>query len=241
MPTPLSQRYGRKPRTLFAVRLYTGCEMILDLGHIDYEDCYRIQKDLVNKRRLGEIEDSLIFAEHNEVFTIGRSGKTDNILVPAGMLAASGLKVLKVDRGGDVTYHGPGQLVAYPVIDLKDSGKDLHSYLRDLEESAIRFLKDYSVCAGRIEDKTGVWVSGKKIASVGIGASNWVTFHGLSVNINCDLKFFSMINPCGIKDVEMTSLGRIKGQDVPMAGVKRSILVHLKEILNLDDDQNGYP
>ena len=214
--------------------------MILDLGLVGYEECYRIQKDMVRRRRAGEIEDTIILAEHNEVFTIGRTGQMENVLIPNDMLFSSGLKVLKVDRGGDVTFHGPGQLVAYPIIDLRDAGKDLHSYLRDLEEAAIRFLNDYGVNAVRIKEKTGVWVSGKKIASVGVGASNWVTFHGISVNINCDLKFFSMINPCGMKDTEMTSLERIKGQEIRMADAKRCMIKHFKEILGIGDDERSY-
>ena len=215
-------------------------KMVLDLGRIDYEECYRIQKDLVRKRRLGRIEDSLILAEHNDVFTIGRTGDMANVIVEYDKLLSCGIKVLRVDRGGDVTYHGPGQIVAYPIVDLKASGRDLHRYLRDLEESAIRFLGDYSVCGERVENKTGVWVSGKKVASVGVGASNWVTFHGMSVNINCDLKFFGMINPCGMKDVEMTSLEEVKGRAVEISEVKTGILKHLKEIFDFGDGKYGY-
>ena len=211
-------------------------EMLFDLGRIDYEECYKFQKDLVRRRRLGEIDNSIIFAEHNEVFTIGRMGEMENVLIPNDVLLSSGLKVLRVDRGGDITFHGPGQLVAYPIINLKDTGRDLHGYLRDLEEVAIRFLNEYGVSAGRIEGKTGVWVDGKKIASVGVGASNWVTFHGMSVNINCSLKFFSMINPCGMNDVEMTSLERIKGQEIRMADAKKSMIKHFKEIFGFDDE-----
>ena len=211
--------------------------MLLDLGCIDYEECYKIQKDMVRRRRSGEIGDSLILAEHNEIFTIGRAGEIENVLVSDDLLFSSGLKVLQVDRGGDITFHGPGQLVAYPIIDLKDSGRDLHSYLRDLEEAAIRFLDDYGVDAGRIQEKTGVWVSGKKIASIGIGASNWVTFHGMSININCDLKFFAMINPCGMHDIEMTSLERIKGQEIRMMDAKKSIVKHFKGIFRLNDNK----
>ena len=214
--------------------------MILDLGLIDYEECYRIQKDLVRQRRLGEIEDSLILADHNEIFTVGRTGEMDNVLVTNDVLFASGLKVLRTDRGGDVTYHGPGQLIAYPIIDLKSASGDLHAYLRDLEEAAIRFLDIYSVRGERIADKTGVWVAGKKIASVGVGASNWVTFHGLSININCDLHFFSMINPCGMKDVEMTSLARIKGEAISMSEAKKYLLENLKGVFSLNDDKYNY-
>ena len=205
--------------------------MLIDLGQIDYEECYKIQKDMVRRRRSGEIEDSVILAEHKEVFTIGRRGEMGNVLISNDMLLSSGLKVLRVDRGGDVTFHGPGQLIVYPIINLKDAGRDLHSYLRRLEESAIRFLDDYGVNAERAQGKTGVWVSGKKIASIGVGASNWVTFHGMSVNINCDLKFFSMINPCGMKGIEMTSLERIKGRKVDMREAKDRMLRHCEPSL----------
>jgi lipoate-protein ligase B len=214
--------------------------MIFDLGLTDYEECYVLQKELVAKRRSGQIGDSLIIAEHNEVFTIGRTGDEENVLVPGDILTSSGLKVLRVDRGGDITFHGPGQLIAYPIIDLKFAGKDLHSYLRDLEDVAMRFLNDYSVHGERIDKKTGVWVQDKKIASVGVGASNWVTFHGLSVNVNCDLEFFSMINPCGMPDIEITSLERIKGQKIDLDEAKRRILAHLKEVFSLKDDKYNY-
>lgn len=208
--------------------------MVLDLGRIDFEECYKVQKDMVRRRRAGEIEDSVLFAEHDEIFTIGRTGSDDNILVPYETLLANGLKVLRIDRGGDVTFHGPGQLVIYPIIDLKTSGKDLHKYLRDLEELAIRFLKDYSIKAERVAGKTGAWIRGRKIASVGVGASGWITYHGLSININCDLRYFSMINPCGMKDVEMTSLERIKGSPVEMAGARKNVTSHLKGIFGLN-------
>lgn len=208
--------------------------MLIDLGLIDFEECYRIQKDLVRKRRAGEIEDSVLFAEHNEVFTMGRTGSDDSLLVPPEALWKYGLKVLRIDRGGDVTFHGPGQLVVYPVIDLKRSGMDLHQHLRGLEELAIRFLKDYSVEAQRVPEKTGAWVQGRKIASVGVGASGWVTYHGLSININCDLRYFSMINPCGMKNVRMTSLEMIKGSPLEMSGVRKNVANHLKDIFGLN-------
>ncbi len=209
--------------------------MILDLGLIDYEECYKIQRELVAKRISGLIEDSVIIAEHSEVFTIGRTGDSGNILVPDSFMLSAGLRVLRVDRGGDVTFHGPGQILIYPVISLKDSKKDLHMYLRDLEQAAIFFLNDYSVYGTRIQGKTGVWVSERKIASIGVGASNWVTFHGMSLNVNCDLSFFSMINPCGI-DCEMTSLERIKDCPINMKKAKDRILSHLIKILGIRND-----
>ncbi len=215
-------------------------KMILDLGRIDYEECYMVQKTFVGKRRLGEIDDSLILAEHNEVFTIGRTGAMDNLLISNETLASIGIKILRVDRGGDVTFHGPGQLVIYPIIDLKNAGKDLHRYLRDLEEAAIRFLDAYSVSGERVYRKTGVWVSGKKIVSIGVGASNWVTFHGMSININCDLNFFSMINPCGMKDVEMTSLELAGGRKIKMADAKKNILKSFKGVFGIHNGEYNY-
>ncbi len=205
--------------------------MVLDLGLIDYEEAYRIQKEFVRRRKLDEIDDSVIIAEHQNIYTIGRVGRIENVLAANEILASRGIKVLRVDRGGDVTYHGPGQLVVYPIVDLKVCQMDLRQYLRSLEEVVIRFLKDYDVLSGKLKNKTGVWVSGKKIASVGIGASSWVTFHGFSVNINCDLSFFSMIKPCGMDGVEMTSLECIKEQPVSFSEAKSKILKHLNDVL----------
>lgn len=207
--------------------------MILDLGVIDYEEAYRVQRESVKRRKLGEIEDSVILAEHKPVFTIGRIGKAENLLVDDRALAEHGIKVLRVDRGGDITFHGPGQLILYPIIDLKERGKDLHRYLRGLEDVVIKYLQGYSIRAERIYGKTGVWVNGKKIASMGIAASGWITYHGLSINLNVDLDFFSMINPCGMKDIEVTSLANILNKNVPMNEAKWKILVQFNDIFNL--------
>ncbi len=194
--------------------------MILDLGVIDYEEAYRIQKDMVNRRKLGEIEDSIIVAEHPSVFTIGRTGNKANLLADEDSLKRNNIKVLRVDRGGDITFHGPGQVVLYPILDLKTRGRDIHLYLRDLEEAVIIALENYSVVAKRISGRTGIWVGGEKIASIGIAASNWITYHGLSLNVNVDLAFFSMIYPCGMRDIKATSLARILGRELAMAEVK---------------------
>ena len=211
--------------------------MILDLGLIDYEKAYRIQKEFVNKRKIGEIDDSILFAEHDAVFTIGRSGREDNLLACPDFLKKNNIKVLRVDRGGDITFHGPGQLLIYPIIDLRTRGSDLHQYLRDLEEAVIKFLSGYSITAERLEGKTGVWVAGKKIASIGVAASNWITFHGVSVNINVDLKFFSMIHPCGMKHAEMTSIERLLCTDVAMCDAKQALAASLSEIFELEEEK----
>lgn len=194
--------------------------MIIDLELIDYEEAYKRQREIVAKRKLGEVGDTLILAEHNAVFTIGRSGADDNLLADEEELARQGIRVLHVDRGGDITFHGRGQLVAYPIIDLKQRKTDLHQYLRDLEEVVIRFLNDYGLTGKRIAGKTGVWVDDKKIASIGIAASGWVTYHGLSINLNTDLEFFSMINPCGMKSAGITSLAALLGRPIDMEEAK---------------------
>jgi len=206
--------------------------MILDLGLIDYEEAYKIQRQMVARRKLGEIGDTLILAEHNSVFTFGRMGHKENLLVDEGYLLRKGIKVLNMDRGGDITFHGPGQLVIYPVIDLKDRWRDLHVYMRNLEEVAIKFLQKYSVQSERSPGKTGVWVGGQKIGSIGIGVSNWVTYHGLSINIKVDLDFFNMIYPCGLKDVSMVSLDRLINKDVDMGEAKETILSVFDNVFN---------
>lgn len=204
--------------------------MILDLGLVDYEESYALQKELVGKVRSGQIEDSVIIAEHRAVFTIGRTGKKENLLAGEEALRDADIKFLNVDRGGDITFHGPGQIVLYPVIDLKNRGRDLHRYLRDLEGLAMSFLKDYSVSGDRVEGRTGVWVGDKKIAFIGIAATDWITYHGLSVNINVDLKYFSMIRPCGLEGVEIVSLNEILNRDIDMAEAKERLIQRFSSI-----------
>ncbi|MFA4981412.1 MAG: lipoyl(octanoyl) transferase LipB [Candidatus Omnitrophota bacterium] len=208
--------------------------MILDLGLIDYEAACRIQKEFVARRKSGCIEDSIVLAEHKAVFTIGRTGLSENLLEREDVLRESGIKVIRVDRGGDITFHGPGQLVIYPIVDLKSRGRDMHKYMRDLEEAAIRALRDYAVFGERIHSKTGVWIGEKKIASVGVGASNWITFHGISLNIDCDLSFYNMINPCGMKGVKMTSLGAILNRGVAMDGAKERVIPYFIDIFGIE-------
>jgi len=207
--------------------------MLIDLGFIDYEEAYKIQKDLVIKRKAGVIEDTVILAEHAPVFTIGRTGKRENIFEDDTSLARRAIKVLRVERGGDVTFHGPGQLVGYPVIDLKRRGKDLHKYLRSLEDVVIRFLNCYSVAGQRRQGKTGVWVEDKKISSIGIAATDWVTFHGLSINVNMDLSFFSMMRPCGMSDIEVTSLDRVLRRRIDIAQARNALAASFCDLFGM--------
>lgn len=206
--------------------------MILDLGMIEYDDALKLQRELVNKRRLNEITDSAMIVEHPCVFTIGRSGSRKNLLMDEKVLNDRGIKVIDVDRGGDITNHSPGQLVIYPVLDLRGRERDLHKYLRDLEEVAINFLEKYGVAGTRANDATGVWVGKKKIASIGVAAKDWVTYHGLSINVNNDTGFFSMINPCGMKGVSVVSLKEILGYEVHINSAKRRLVNEFNKVFS---------
>lgn len=214
--------------------------MILDLGVIDYENALKVQRELVSKRKLEEISDSILIVEHPSVITIGRSGSKENLLVDGGYLAQEGIKVLDVDRGGDITFHEPGQLVCYPIIDLKKRKMDLHNYMRDIEDVIIMFLGRFAVKGARVRGATGVWVDGMKIAFIGIAAKNWITYHGFSININNDIKRFSMINPCGMKNISITKLKRNSGPDVPMYEAKKILLDEFKKIFGLKENNFIY-
>lgn len=197
--------------------------MIIDLGSIGYEEVLEIQASFVSKRVSGTVEDTYLIAEHPHVFTVGRSAVVDNLLVGKEYLKQRGIRVLEVDRGGDITYHGPGQIVIYPILDLRPDRQDLHKHLRYLESIAIDLVGSYGLEAFRLAGNTGVWVGAAKIASVGTGCRNWITFHGVSINVNTDLSYFSMINPCGLKDVRMTSLQRLLGRTLDIKEVKNRV------------------
>lgn len=207
--------------------------MILDLGLVDYTKALAIQREFVVRRRLGEIEDSCLVAEHPAVFTIGRTGKREHLLVSEAHLASHGIGIITVDRGGDITFHGPGQLVIYPIIDLSLKAKDLHLYLRDLEEVGLRLLANYALRGRRVPEKTGVWVGDSKIAFIGVGSRDWITYHGMSININVDLSYFSMMHPCGMRGIAVTSLGALLGCELAMREVKEKLYRHLEEIFGI--------
>jgi lipoic acid synthetase/lipoyl(octanoyl) transferase len=209
--------------------------MIIDIGLTDYEAAYVFQKELVSKRKLGRIRDSLIITEHRAVFTMGRQGRERDLVIGRDRLEARGLSVIDVDRGGGVTFHGPGQLILYPVVDLRMRNSDMHRYLRDLESVAICFLNGYGIMADRIQGRTGVWVGGAKIASIGVGASSWVTYHGMSLNVDVDLSFFSMINTCGMTDIQVTSLSGVLGSNVSMCKAKDNLIACFKRIFSVED------
>jgi len=176
----------------------------------------------------------LLLLEHPPIFTIGRTGSSKNILCDTNFLKEKNVKVSYVDRGGDITFHGEGQLVTYPIFNLHEYKCDLHKYLRALESVVIDLLGIYNIKGERLEGYTGVWVGASKIASIGVGVRNWVTYHGLSLNVNVDLDFFSQINPCGISQVKMTSLKELLGRDIPIAEVKSHIVGAFERVFNLE-------
>lgn len=182
---------------------------VLDLGRRPYLATLELQRALVDRRRRGEIdEDLLLLVEHEPVITLGRGTRDSSLPLAPALLRAQGAQVVEVERGGDVTWHGPGQLVGYPIFDLTHHRQDLHWYLRQLEESVIRAMAEFGLAGARVEGKTGVWSGPRKIASIGVHVRQWVTFHGFALNVHPDLRSFDQIVACGIPGVDMTSVER---------------------------------
>lgn len=212
---------------------------VLDLGMVSYERAYYLQRKIHEFRREGRVDDVLLLLEHAPVVTVGRGGKRDNILVSDEFLQRKGIRIFEIDRGGDVTLHCPGQLVGYPIFDLRVHGKNIHKYLRNLEEVIIRSLKIYGIEGHRIENHTGVWVGEKKIASIGIGVKGWVAFHGFSININPDLSYFSLIRPCGLESGKVTSMSEISGRPVELRDFRQRLIEKFAEVFALEIEENG--
>jgi lipoyl(octanoyl) transferase len=186
------------------------------LGRVPYDRGLEIQERLVAERQAGAIPDQLLLLEHDPVFTLGRNARSENVLFPAELLRERGFDVHETGRGGDVTYHGPGQVVGYPILDLSPDRRDVHRYVRDLEEVMIRACASYGVAASRIAGLTGAWVGREKIGAIGVRLSRWVTSHGFALNVSTDLAAFELIVPCGIRDKGVTSLERLLGRTVPV-------------------------
>lgn len=188
---------------------------LLDIGLVNYQEAYTLQKSIWSKRLKNQIEDTLILVEHPPVITIGRGGSYDHLLWSEEDLRREGIEVLETDRGGDVTYHGPGQLVGYPILHLTQHVRDLHWVLCSYEEVFIQVLELYGLLGERIEGLTGVWVENEKVLAIGIGVRDWVTYHGFALNINPSLHHFQSIIPCGIVDRGVTSLEVLLGERRP--------------------------
>jgi len=202
------------------------------LGTIDYAEAHRLQKELQAKRISGEIDDTVLLLEHPPVLTMGRSAKEQHVLAAPDVLAARGISVHEVGRGGDVTYHGPGQLVAYPIIDLKPDRRDVRKYMWSLEETMIRTCADFGLAATRVEGLNGAWIGNRKVGAVGVRISRWVTMHGLAINANSDLTHFDLIVPCGIQDKTVTSLTAELGRIVFAADVIDPLARHLADLFD---------
>ena len=206
------------------------------LGLVGYDDALEQQRTLVEDRRAGRIGDTLLLLEHPPVITLGvkARGARTHILAPAAQLAAAGVTVHETGRGGDVTYHGPGQLVGYPIFDLRPDRCDVHRYVRDLEEALIRAIAPFGVEAGRLKGLTGVWVgpAGReaKVAAIGVRISRWITSHGFALNVSADLDAFKWIVPCGIVDHDVTSLEKLLRRPVPMARVEETVEQSMREV-----------
>ncbi|MCS7129602.1 MAG: lipoyl(octanoyl) transferase LipB [Candidatus Caldarchaeum sp.] len=197
----------------------------IDLGLADYLETHKLMLMLVERRVKNEIRDTVLMLEHPDVYTLGRRGLEENVLDKS-------IPVYRVERGGDATYHGPGQLVVYPIISLAENKLGVADLVKTLEEAVIRVLAEYGVEACRVDGKPGVWVSGKKIASIGLALKNWVSYHGLAFNVNTDLEKFKGIRPCGMDSDVMTSLHMLKGRRIDMAGIKQSFAENLASLLN---------
>lgn len=211
------------------------------LGIVPYEEGLALQADLVEQRRRGAVPDLLLLLEHPHVITLGVRTHRDRshvVGLPADLIAR-GVTIHEAGRGGDVTYHGPGQLVGYPIFDLSPDRRDLHRYVRDLEEALIRALFRFGVGAGRIAGLTGVWVGNEKVAAIGVRVSRWITSHGFALNIATDLDYFRLIVPCGIADRGVTSLERLLGRSVPRDEVEQAVIDGFREVFGLSCGPGG--
>lgn len=212
--------------------------LVVDLGRIPYGEAWELQRRLVAARKARRVPDLLLLCEHSPVITLGRSGKREHLLATDHQLLQMGVEFFHTDRGGDITYHGPGQLVGYPILDLAEIRKDVVWYVRQLEEALIRATADFGIAAVRRPGMTGVWVerpdgAEEKLAAIGVHISRWVTSHGFAYNVATDLRYFDLIVPCGIPDRRPTSLERLLGRAVTTADVAPRIVERFGEVFGL--------
>lgn len=201
---------------------------LIDLGLTRYEEALTLQRRLAALRAEGQVGDLLLLLQHPPVITLGRAGRKGHLLVPESSLAALGIDFLEVERGGDITYHGPGQLVGYPILNLAEHGRDLHRYLRRLEGVLIGTLSTFGIAAARWIGRTGVWVAGRKIASIGIHLNRWVTRHGFALNVDINLAPFELIVPCGIQGIKATSMAEELSSPVSVDDATSSLVAQFE-------------
>jgi lipoyl(octanoyl) transferase len=207
------------------------------LGVVPYAEALALQRSLVEERRAGIIGDTLLLLEHPHVITLGvrGDGGRSHLLATPEALASRGVALHETGRGGDITYHGPGQLVGYPILDLKPDRCDVHRYVRDLEAVLIRTASDYGIEASRVAGRTGVWVGEEKLAAIGVRIARWITSHGFALNVTTNLEYFKLIVPCGIADRGVTSLSRLLDGPVDMAEVASRIAAHFAKVFTFND------
>src|SRR5690348_16360747 len=210
------------------------------LGVIGYLEAVALQKELVEDRRAGRIPDTLLLLEHPPVITLGvkTRGSREHVVASPEALATAGVEVHDTARGGDVTYHGPGQLVGYPIVDLNPDRRDVHKYVRDLEEVMIRVCADYGLTAGRVMGFSGAWIGEEKIGAIGVRISRWITSHGFAFNVTTDVDFFNLIVPCGIADKGVTSLQSKLGRTVDMTEVEDRFATHFTGVFERVSELN---
>ena len=211
---------------------------VVDLGLISYSEAYSVQQRTVAARKAHAIDDVLLLCEHPHVITLGRNGSRENLLASEHVLRQKNVELHDTNRGGDITYHGPGQIVGYPILDLSRMRQDVHWYVRMLEEVMIRASADFGVSACRVPGKTGVWVQAasteEKLAAIGVHISRWVTSHGFAYNVSTDLRYFDLIIPCGINDRKATSLEKLLSRSVAAAEVKQHLVHYFGEVFTLE-------
>lgn len=203
------------------------------LNMVGFSQAHELQLELVRRRLQGEITDTLLLLEHPPTITLGRSGKTDNLLVSPARLKAEGIAFYRTDRGGDVTYHGPGQLVGYPILSLRESRMSVHRYVYSLEEVLIRTLGGFGIKAGRDHGHAGVWVGREGVAAIGLGVKHGVSMHGFALNINPRLEHFALIRPCGFADRRATSMARLVGDGLAVNTVAEALVGHFSRVFGL--------
>jgi lipoyl(octanoyl) transferase len=207
--------------------------IIIEPGITDFNEIWELQRKLFNQVVKNRSENYLIFTEHKPVITVGKTGSLKNLLADPAYLSSNGIDIVEIDRGGDITFHGPGQLIGYPILDLSQFRKDIHWYLRILEEIIIHTLKDFGIEGNRISGLTGVWVKEQKICAIGVKVTRWVTMHGFALNITTNLDYFKHIIPCGITDHGVTSIFDQTGNKVNQKNVIKSVKYYFGEILGV--------
>ena len=207
---------------------------IIDLGLMEYQKAWNLQHLLWSRRVEGKLPDVLLILEHPPVITLGRRGNRSHLRVSPEILEELRISVFHVERGGDITYHGPGQMVVYPILDLKDYGYRLIRYVDQLEEMILHVLRDFGIEGEKDSRNRGVWAKGNKIASIGVAIKRWVSFHGVALNYETDLKYYDLIDPCGLVGEKMTSMAKILGKEISRKELEERILFHFKEVFKRD-------